>query len=104
MVADLRPGPLSSHPQALRALDGYLILAADDGVHGLEPWRSDGTFGGTFLLGDVLAGRRSSSPRDFAVAGEWLLFNAGRPAAGYELFRLPRFRPRRPMTEGCVKT
>ena len=91
MVADLRPGPLSSHPQALRALDGYLFLAADDGVHGLEPWRSDGTFGGTFLLGDVLAGRRSSSPRDFAVAGEWLLFNAGRPAAGYELFRLPRF-------------
>ncbi len=59
-------------------------------MHGLEPWRSDGTFEGTFLLGDVRAGAGSSSPRDFAAAGGWLLFNAFRPAAGHELFRLPR--------------
>ena len=90
MVLDIRPGPPSADPQALRILDGNLVFAADDGVHGLEPWHSDGTFEGTFLLGDVRAGTGSSSPRDFAAAGGWLLFNAFRPAAGVELFRLPR--------------
>ncbi len=91
MVRDLRPGYRSSLPQALSVGTGNLVFAADDGVHGLEPWRSDGTFGGTYLLGDVLAGPRSSSPRDFAAVGKWIVFNAGRPATGYELFRLPRF-------------
>ncbi len=90
MVRDIRPGPRASQPQALRTVDGVLAFAADDGVRGLEPWRSDGTPGGTARMADVLLGPFSSSPRDFVAAGSWLFFNAGRPATGYELFRLPR--------------
>lgn len=33
---------------------GYFLFAADDGIHGTEPWRSDGTTSGTFLLKDLV--------------------------------------------------
>ena len=36
LVQDINPGPSSSDPMALTELNGNLIVAADDGVHGLE--------------------------------------------------------------------
>lgn len=36
---------------------GRLVFAAHDGVHGAEPWVSDGTPGGTRLLRDLCPGR-----------------------------------------------
>jgi ELWxxDGT repeat protein len=41
-------------------LGEILIFAADDGVHGREPWRTDGTPDGTYLLGDLTPGAASS--------------------------------------------
>src|SRR5262249_44617037 len=40
-----------SSPQLLN-VDGTLFFGADDGVHGMELWRSDGTAEGTFLVKD----------------------------------------------------
>lgn len=60
LVEDLNPGPSSALSWAfafgLQAFGDRLLFQADDGVHGLEPWISDGTPEGTELLGDVNPG------------------------------------------------
>jgi ELWxxDGT repeat protein len=48
-VRNIRPGVASSFPAGLTAR-GLVVFAADDGVHGVEPWRSDNE-AGTFPLG-----------------------------------------------------
>lgn len=60
MVADLRPGPLSSLPYDFASAAGLLYFTADDGVLGRELGRSDGTAAGTYLV-DVAAGPGGSS-------------------------------------------
>jgi ELWxxDGT repeat protein len=87
LVKDINPGfysaPLwpdsaaGSDAHDLTALGDQLVLAADDGVHGSEPWISDGTPAGTQLLADLCPGYCTSAPRDFAAFGGWVLFVAG---------------------------
>lgn len=40
-LVELRPGPQGGTPQGLRLVDGRLWFAADDGVHGSEPYVVD---------------------------------------------------------------
>lgn len=69
-VADVQPGPSSSVDWTMRWTGGWplddtrLLFFADDGVHGIEPWVSDGSAGGTFLLADVAQG---ASPSRFSI-------------------------------------
>ena len=49
----------------LHAYSDGLIFAFNDGVHGEEPWISDGTPSGTKMLRDIRPGRGSSSPEQF---------------------------------------
>jgi len=40
-------------PQLLVKMGNKLIFAADDGIHSWEPWRTDGTVEGTYMIKDV---------------------------------------------------
>ena len=70
----------------LVAGQGALFFFADDGEHGPEPWRSDGTASGTTLLKDVVPGPAGSSPgwphRPF-LFGDGILFPILIPGESY---------------------
>ncbi len=72
---DQGPG-VDSSPTGFAALPGAAVFFADDGVHGDEPWVTDGQAGGTALLADLVPGAGGSWGRPLAVVGDLLYFAA----------------------------
>src|SRR5947209_20204980 len=56
MVADIAPNSASSNPNNLTNVNGELYFSANDGTHGTELWKSDGTTAGTTLVADINPG------------------------------------------------
>jgi len=79
------PGFRGAFPSSLTLFGGAVYFAADDGVIGLELWRTDGTKAGTRLVKDLNPGSEPSTPGGFQVFGDTLYFVA---RAGPEGFRL----------------
>ena len=77
LVKDINPGltagypnvPASSEPYGLTALDGQLLFTANDGIHGDELWKSDGTAAGTVLVKDI-APKRRDLPEQLSVQSD----------------------------------
>lgn len=96
LVKDIRPGSAGSEIAGSRAFrpialgDLLLLFSADDGVHGQEPWISDGTSEGTVLLRDLRAGSEHGvsgfSFPDAIAVGSRVLFVGYDAAAGYDMF------------------
>lgn len=85
------PNPGSS-PAWIASLGGVAVVAADDGRHGLELWRTDATAAGTAFLADVYPGAPSglSAPSGAvrtAFLGGVLLFPAAGPQGTSALWR-----------------
>jgi ELWxxDGT repeat protein len=82
------PGLPAPFPfRSLLAVDGGVVFPADDGVHGHEPWVTDGTAAGTGLLVDAAppSGSADASPTGLTRHGEEVLFFA-RGEAGWGLY------------------
>jgi ELWxxDGT repeat protein len=89
MVKDIAPGAASGFPtDRLGGLvaGNRIVFVASDGDHGLEPWASDGTAGGTVMLADIAPGATSSNPVLNTTAGSIAYFTATAPATGMELW------------------
>src|SRR5262249_56871182 len=93
LVKDIRPGsspygyPYGSNPQHLTAVDGTLFFAANDGVHGTELWKSDGTESGTVLVKDIRPGNYGSYPYSLTAVDGTLFFTANEAANVTELWQ-----------------
>lgn len=80
MIKDIWPGSNSGvyyiDPYTAALLpDGRLVFHASDDVHGGEPWVSDGTEAGTFMLTDLYFGW-SSAPSQFTAFNDTVVFMA----------------------------
>jgi ELWxxDGT repeat protein len=70
----------------LTPLAGGLAFTADDGVHGVELWFTDGTPAGTRLVRDIRPGAAGSNPHGLTAAGGRVFFAADDGAHGDELW------------------
>ncbi|RKH66742.1 ELWxxDGT repeat protein [Corallococcus aberystwythensis] len=89
----VRPGLPNVRMDGRAQLGAYTYFAADDGIHGWELWRTDGTPEGTSLVTDLLPGREGSDPSPLVRMGDSLYFTARmRPgvSAEYDLHALWR--------------
>jgi ELWxxDGT repeat protein len=64
-----------------------IYFGADDGQHGLELWRSDGTDTGTYLVADINPESGASNPYGFIEFNHKLFFSAKDDTHGIELWR-----------------
>jgi ELWxxDGT repeat protein len=96
LLKELVPGAGSSFPSSwgrasfVHGVGDSLYFAANDKVHGTEPWKSDGTAEGTVLLRDVMPGPAGSGvgTSAFVPVGPHgaVAFAAASAAKGLELW------------------
>lgn len=86
LVDDLAPGPASSNPRDLTAMNGRLFFTAWTPRHGRQLWRTDGTVKGTVMLTHVRS-PVGANPQDLTVANGVLFFAARDPLHGQELWK-----------------
>ncbi|HPF37635.1 MAG TPA: thrombospondin type 3 repeat-containing protein [Phycisphaerae bacterium] len=92
LVDDLNLAP-DLAPRTTVAASQYTVIGsvaffyADDGIHGVELWRTDGTTGGTFMIRDIRPGRSGSNPREITALNGVVYFVADDGALGAELWR-----------------
>jgi ELWxxDGT repeat protein len=94
LAMDIYPGAPSSNPAQTASLNGNLLFAANDGVTGIELWRSDGT--ATVLVDDINPGTtfngvttvpNNSNPTDLTASGGLVYFAADDGVHGVQLWK-----------------
>jgi ELWxxDGT repeat protein len=63
LVKDVFDNDVSyAYPNGITAFGNKVVFIGNDGINGREPWVSDGTETGTFMLKDIFPGSTSSMP------------------------------------------
>ncbi|MCO5948694.1 YCF48-related protein [Mucilaginibacter flavidus] len=68
-------------------LNGNVLFAADDGVHGIELWKTDGTGGGSAMVKDINPGRSASNVASLFAFNNKVYFSATDGIHGVELWQ-----------------
>jgi ELWxxDGT repeat protein len=90
LLKDINPGSASSTPptnQQFVEVNGVAFFAANDGVHGVELWKSNGTGAGTLLVKDINPGGATSYPSLLTNVNGTLFFRANNGVNGYQLWK-----------------
>jgi ELWxxDGT repeat protein len=87
LLADINPGAASSNPSQMVAIGSTTFFAANDGTHGNELWKTDGTPAGTVLVADINPGSAGSNPSDLTSLNGQLYFAANDGVHGTELWK-----------------
>jgi ELWxxDGT repeat protein len=74
-------------PQSFATLNGIVFFAAEDGEHGMELWRTDGTEQGTMLIKDFDVSPQDSFPNNLITLNGVLYFVAHGHQRGQELWK-----------------
>ena len=67
-------------------LNGVSYFAANDGIHGIELWKNNGTASGTVMIKDINPGSAPSNAHDMTVSGNKIYFSADDGVHGLELW------------------
>jgi ELWxxDGT repeat protein len=80
LVKVINPTLEDSNPQNFAVFNGALYFTADDGVHGMELWKTDGTAGGTVPIPGVVPTGADANPYDLTNVNGTLYFFARGPS------------------------
>jgi ELWxxDGT repeat protein len=86
MVLDINSGAASSEPSQMVAIGSTTYFTADDGVHGVGLWESDGTGAGTVLVSSF-GWSPTNSPNNLTNVNGTLFFSAHDYEHGEELWK-----------------
>jgi ELWxxDGT repeat protein len=81
------PGSENSHPLIGTTVGGRVFFTITMGATGAEPWITDGTAAGTFLVSDVRAGTNGSTSENGVDFNGIYFWSAVGVTGGYELWR-----------------
>lgn len=87
LVKDINFGSADSSPSLFEEMGGELFFTADDGISGMELWKTDGTDAGTVIVSNIAANGSSSWPGQKISVGDTLYFTANDGISGYELWK-----------------
>lgn len=85
LLKDINPNG-ASNPGGFTCISGVVYFSANDGVHGTELWKTDGTEAGTVMVKDIEPGSGSSFPTTFMDVDGAIYFTTNDVANGVRLW------------------